>query len=93
MRVIGYLQRPGLKVTVFKMDTRISIKFENGYFEQTYKFRITEYLSSVAAIDELVDEAFLRTVQERFATMQHDFNQAMEKVIPPATGEELPEIM
>ncbi|MEM1214836.1 MAG: hypothetical protein AAGJ82_04085 [Bacteroidota bacterium] len=93
MRILGYLERPGLKITVFKMDMRLSIKFENGALEQTYKFRVSEHLNTLAAINELVDEAFLQSVQERFVLMQRDFGTALEKRIPPRGEEALPQII
>ena len=34
MRILGYLEHPTLKITVFKMDNRISVKFENSLYEQ-----------------------------------------------------------
>jgi hypothetical protein len=39
MRVIGEFDAGDIKVTVFKMNERISIKFEKNLLEQTYKFR------------------------------------------------------
>ena len=44
MRVIGNIDHPILKITAFKMDNKLSIKFESGLFEQTYKFRESEQL-------------------------------------------------
>ncbi|PSR11469.1 MAG: hypothetical protein DA408_07950 [Bacteroidetes bacterium] len=93
MRIIGYLDHPQLKITVFKTDTRLSIKLENGNLEQTYKFRPTEHMSSLAAIRELVDEPFLLTVMERFRTMDTDFRSSLERHAPPAAEEEFDEII
>lgn len=47
MRIIGYIEHPGMKITVFKTDTRISVKFETGFYEQTYKFPIDVHLQNL----------------------------------------------
>jgi len=39
MRIIGEFDAGDIKITVFKMNERISIKFEKNLLEQTYKFR------------------------------------------------------
>lgn len=93
MRILGYLDHPILKITVFKMDTRLSIKFENGTFEQTYKFRVNDHLNSIPELRALVDETFLAKVQARFAAMERDFNAALERHLPPPSADELPSII
>jgi hypothetical protein len=93
MRIIGYLDHPQLKITVFKTDTRLSIKLENGQLEQTYKFRPTENTSSLAAIRTLVDPPFLATVMERFRTMEADFYHTLERHAPPTEEAEFDEII
>ena len=39
MRIIGEFDSNNVKVTVFSMNGRISVKFERDLMEQTYKFR------------------------------------------------------
>ena len=39
MRIIAEFDIDGIKVSVFKMDDRISAKYEYNLLEQTYKFR------------------------------------------------------
>jgi hypothetical protein len=39
MRIIGEFDSSNVKVTVFSMNGRISVKFERDLMEQTYKFR------------------------------------------------------
>ncbi|MBK7870450.1 MAG: hypothetical protein IPJ74_07085 [Saprospiraceae bacterium] len=50
MRIIGYIEHPVLKITVFKMDNKISIKFESGLYEQTYKFRSGDTISNLGDV-------------------------------------------
>ena len=93
MRILGYLDRPVFKITVFKTDTRLSIKFENGNFEQTYKFRPNEQTNSLRELDKLVDDTFLGQVRERFQRMEKEFNDSFIRNFPPTEEEEFDEII
>ena len=90
MRIIGNIEHPGLKITVFKMDNTLSVKFETGLYEQTYKFRESEHLKAFADMQRLVDSEFIQHVEARFASMHQDKNEAMHRFLPPA-GLDLPE--
>lgn len=93
MRIFGYLDHPVYKVTVFKTDTRLSIKFENGDFEQTYKFRPTAQTNSLKEINHLLDDEFLQQVGSRFAAMKTDFNQTFNRNIEEPEEDEFPDII
>ncbi len=69
MRIIGYLETPGMKTTVFKMENRLSVKFETGHYEQTYKFRSGEGIDTLDDVQRLVDEAFVQQVARLFREM------------------------
>ncbi|MBK8877682.1 MAG: hypothetical protein IPN74_03775 [Haliscomenobacter sp.] len=69
MRIIGYLETPGMKTTVFKMDNRLSVKFETGHYEQTYKFRSGEGIDTLEDVQALIGEAFVREVARLFREM------------------------
>lgn len=79
MRIIGYIQHPAMKVTVFKMDNRISVKFEIGLYEQTYKFRISEGLETIADVQRLVDQDFMKKVMDLFEPMHKLKQGGMER--------------
>ncbi len=74
MRIIGHIEHPSLKVTIFKMDNKLSVKFENSLYEQTYKFRDGQGIDSVEAVQALVDDTFLEGIQQNFMAM-HRLNQ------------------
>ncbi len=74
MRIIGHIEHPSLKVTIFKMDNKLSVKFENSLYEQTYKFRDGQEIDSVEAVQALVDDTLLEGVQQNFMAM-HRINQ------------------
>ena len=93
MRIIGYLEHPRLKITVFKMDTRLSVKFETGMLEQTYKFRTQQGLEGLADIEKLVDDVFTSKVEEHFVSMQKVSMAAYERLIPDEEEDEFETII
>lgn len=69
MRIIGQIEHPQLKITVFKMENRISVKFENSQYEQTFKLGEDERLANLAAVAQVIDPQFMEQVQTNFRIM------------------------
>ncbi len=63
MRIVGDIPHPTLKITIFLHDSKYAVKFEAGLYEQTYKFRSGEEISSVEDIKAIVDDTFINQVQ------------------------------
>jgi hypothetical protein len=82
MRVVGEIEHPRLKITIFKNDGKFSIKFEAGLLEQIYKFRDDERLGGVDAVKSLVDAAFIAEIEGILTTMKTAQISAMERVFP-----------
>lgn len=93
MRIIGYLERPRLKVTVFKMDNKLSVKFETGMLEQTYKFRTQAGLEGLADIERLIDTDFTAKVEQLFVQMQKNSIEAYERLLPDEEEDEFDTII
>lgn len=93
MRIIGNIEHPNLKITVFKMDNRLSVKFENALYEQTYKLGADERFDSLEAVQGLVDTPFLQQVQMQFQQMHQNRMAALERLFPPAHTEAFEEII
>ncbi|MBX2875907.1 MAG: hypothetical protein KTR30_27550 [Saprospiraceae bacterium] len=93
MRIIGYLEHPRLKVTVFKMDNKLSVKFETGMLEQTYKFRTQAGLEGLADLEKLVDTEFASKVEAQFAQMQKYSFDAYERLMPDEEEDEFDTII
>lgn len=87
MRIIGYIDHPILKITVFKMDNKLSVKFETGLYEQTFKFRESNELNDLTSIQKLVDERLVEEVMENFAKMHLSKNEALGRFLPNAEEE------
>lgn len=79
MRVIGYIEHPTLKISIFKMDQRISVKFENARYEQTYKLGEDERFATVEAVQKLVDGAMLEAVMRQFEQMHQAYIAALSR--------------
>ncbi len=92
MRIIGYIEHPGMKITVFKTDTRISVKFETGFYEQTYKFPIDVHLQNLDDVKRLVDQAFISAVRQEMERMHRISVQAAARR-PPEKEHDFEEII
>jgi len=93
MRIVGYVEHPTLKITVFQMDNKLSIKFETGMYEQTYKFRATDELKTLEQIKTLVEGDFVNNVLAEFQKMHQFKNDALSKFLPQEEEDEFEEII
>lgn len=69
MRIVGEISHAYLKITVLHMNNRLSIKFENGNYEQTYKIRENKWIQNLNDCKKLVDEEMLEEVEAAFKLM------------------------
>ena len=80
MRVIAELPHPECKISIFSMNQKYIVKFEQGTFEQSYKLSELDLSGGgVNDIFEILDEEFIATVIERFKMMRGDFNLAYKR--------------
>lgn len=93
MRIIGNIEHPNMKISVFKMDHKLSIKFELGLYEQTYKFRESEYMKSLNDAEKLVDAAMIGEVLKNFNNMHKAKNEALGQLVKLEEEGEFPEII
>lgn len=73
MRVVAELPHPECKITIFSMNNKYIIKFEQGAIEQTYKLAEMDILNGIDGVFEVIDEAFIKSVIENFKTMRAEF--------------------
>jgi hypothetical protein len=93
MRIIGNIDHPNMKITVFKMDNKLSIKFELGLYEQTYKFRESEYMKNMEDAEKLVDATLLGEVLKNFNNMHKAKNEALGQLVKLEEEGEFPQII
>lgn len=80
MRVIAELPHPDFKITLFNMNQKYIVKFEQGQFEQSYKLSELDLTGGGAnEVFEIIDDEFLATVSERFKMMRSDFSAAYKR--------------
>ncbi|SFC55198.1 hypothetical protein SAMN05421780_106226 [Flexibacter flexilis DSM 6793] len=79
MRVVEEIVRPESKITIFSWNGKFIIKFEQDVLEQTYKVSELD-LTSEADVKTILSEAFIATVEQRFAQMRKDFYTAMDGI-------------
>jgi hypothetical protein len=80
MRIIAELPHPDCKITLFNMNQKYIIKFEQGPLEQSFKLSELDLSGGGAnEIFEILDDAFIATVVERFKTMRSDFTAAYQR--------------
>ena len=93
MRIIGQIDHPILKISVFKMENRISVKFENELYEQTFKLGDDDRLNSLEAVEKLVDAPMLEDVLAGFQRMHATRMGAMSRAFPMKEEELFEEII
>lgn len=68
MRIIDEWTEGDLRVTILKMNSRLSMKIEKGLLEQTYKFRDNQF-SNVEELKSALSEKFYIDCKNQFLSM------------------------
>lgn len=92
MRIIGNIEHPALKITVFDYENRVSIKFETGLYEQTYKFRTGGLVNNLEEAQAFVNEELLEKVMQQVQQM-HQLKTERLGQLHAASEEEFDEII
>lgn len=79
MRIVAELPHPDCKISIFAMNQKFIIKFEQGTLEQSYKISETDIVGGVNGVFELIDEEFIKEVTEHFSTMRKSFIEAYQR--------------
>lgn len=80
MRIVAELPHPEFKITLFSMNQKYIVKFEQGQLEQSYKLSELDLSGGgVNEIFQILDEQFMNTVTERFKAMRSDFSAAYQR--------------
>jgi hypothetical protein len=88
MRIIGYIEHPVLKISVFKMEHKFSVQFESGFAEQIYKFRQDDNIQHLKDIQNLIDEAFIQKVESILQIMHQERSDLLERTFPQTIDNE-----
>ena len=93
MRIIGSIDHPVLKISVFKADNRISVKFENALYEQTFEIGEDERFTNLPAVQKLVDPEMIEDVLTGFSQMHATRMAVLKRQFPVSEEETFEEII
>jgi hypothetical protein len=79
MRIVGYIPHPVMKITVFTMNMKYSVKLEMGQMEQTYKISESEDIKGLEDISRLLDDTLLDESMELFDKMHTNISGAFKR--------------
>lgn len=93
MRIVGEIDHPVLKITVFQMNNRLSVKLESGLYEQTYKFRQGEGVDTLDDVRRIFDAEFTQAVLQELQQMHQRKTAALGRHLSPGEEAEFEEII
>ena len=79
MRTIAELPHPDCKITIFSMNQKFIVKFEQGNLEQSFKIAELNVTDGVNGIFQILDDEFIDQVVSRFIEMRRDFSDAYDR--------------
>ena len=79
MSVLAELPHPDCKISIFGMNQKFIIKFEQGVLEQSYKLAETDVVGGVNGVFELLDETFIQQVLNHFQEMRKSFIESYDR--------------
>jgi hypothetical protein len=79
MRIVGEVSHPSFKITIFSWNNRYLLKFEQGYYEQTYKIDQFE-LANESDLYKIINDDFIQSVTHHFESMAQSLNKALQSV-------------
>lgn len=80
MRIVGNIPHPYVKITVFALSMRYSVKLEMGQVEQTYKIRRSDVITNLEDLSKLVDDELINECIEHFTLMHKSMEQAFVRL-------------
>jgi hypothetical protein len=93
MRIIGQIDHPTLKISVFKNDNRTSVKFENSVSEITLKMGDDDRFRTVEDIQRLIDPILLEAVNQQLQAMHTARLAAIARSFPASDASEFETIL
>jgi len=69
MRIVGEIPHPHMKISIFKMNDKLSVKFESGLVEHIMKFRDGSPLHNIESLKSILDAKALHQI---FQNLQKD---------------------
>lgn len=76
MRTVAELPHPECKITIFSMNQKFIIKFEQESLEQVYKISEFNIPDGINGVFQILDDEFIGKVIIGFKAMRTQFNEA-----------------
>ena len=80
MRIIGEIPHAVYKITVLKMNEKVTIQIEDRLVSQSFIFRDGSGIKDLSTAEQLLTFDFMQKVSARFNSMSKDYMEALEKV-------------
>ena len=78
MRIIGEIDHPKYKITVLKMNEKVTIQIEDRLVTQSFTFRDGSGISDLSSAEQILTQDFMKKVDSRFDEMNNDYMEALE---------------
>ncbi len=82
MRIIGEFDIDQIKVTIFKMNEKVSVKFEYNLLEQTYKFRDGSGINTLDDVKIFCATPTIIKVKKIFEEMGNTRSESIQSMDP-----------
>ncbi len=79
MRTIAEIPHPDCKISIFSMNQKFIIKFEQGNLEQTFKIAEMNVTDGVNGIFQIIDDEFIQKIISQFHEMRSSFSEAYDR--------------
>lgn len=80
MRIIGEIPHAVYKITVLKMNEKVTIQIEDRLVSQSFVFRDGSGIKDLSTAEQLLTFDFMQKVSTRFNSMNKDYMEALEKI-------------
>ena len=80
MRIIGEIPHAVYKITVLKMNEKVTIQIEDRLVSQYFVFRDGSGIKDLSTAEQLLTFDFMQKVSTRFNSMNKDYMEALEKI-------------
>ena len=80
MRIIGEINHPIYKISVLKMNEKVTIQIEDRLVTQSFAFRDGSGIRDLESAEKLLTPDFMTKVDNRFQDMHKDYMNALQSV-------------
>jgi len=80
MRIIGEVKHPRYKITILKMNEKVTIQIEDRLVSQSFVFRDGSGVKDLPTAEQLLTSQFLQKIDARFIQMNADYIEALEQL-------------